>query len=352
VVNAIAAVLSWLLPDGFRERQRAEWHGDLAQLDPAARWRYLLTATLTLPSLYLAARRSNPGPYGGWALTLPRRSRGYALVTAFALTAGMFGAAVAGRLTWEQPPPLLPEAASRALTQSVFPGRTVVGDPGAPAFGADPEGATPGGSLFEVPSVPVDRDLRADTDGARDRLAAAGWTIDEDVHTDITSDIVGLTADDVAWSFRAHSDGLVLDFSVWRYAGRTASQYYLRRTTFPRAPVVLLLAAGAAAGLAGWFAACSLYRRIGRRRGGAAVRAAVPTVALFSVLPAAFMLVAREFAAPLAVEEYTPPWYVVFVTGAERPYAYAALAVIFGLWLALLPSIQAPAAAPHWEYGD
>ena len=352
VTTLLVTALARLLPAGFRDRQRAEWLGDLAQLGGRSRARYLLTATLTLPSLYLVAR-STPSAYGGWAVALPRRVRGYAVIAAFTLVTAMFGAAVAGRLAWDRPPPLLSAAGSQALSETVFPGRVVTGNLDAPAFEQDVDGNwSSGGALFEVPSVPVDRDLKADTVTARDRLAAAGWTIDEDVRSALSADAVDIGPDDAAWGFTAHTDTLLLDFGASRYSDRTSSGYYLRRTTYPHAPTVLLLAAGMLTGAAGWIAACSLYRRVGTRRGRAAVRAAAPTVTLFAVAPAIFLLVARELAAPLADETWPPAWYGLFVVGGEHPWIYAALAAIFALWVALLPTIHAPVKAPHWEYAD
>lgn len=352
VTSLIVAALARLLPAGFRDRQRAEWAGDLAQLDARSRARYLLTATLTLPSLALAAR-SAPGAYGGWAITLPRHVRGYALVVAFTLVTAMFGAAVAGRLAWDPPPALLSSAGSQALKETVFPGRVVTGSPDARAFDQDVDGNwSSGGALFEVPSVPVDRDLKADTVAARDRLTAAGWTIDEDVTSALTPGAVDFRPTDTAWSFTAHTGTLVLEFGASRYSDRTSSQYYVRRTTYPHAPTMLLLTAALLAGAAGWVAACSLYRRVGGRRGRAALRASASTVVLFALMPAAVLLVARDFAAPLAHEVWPPAWYWLFVTGGEHPYVYAASTAIFAVWLALLPTIHAPIKAPHWEYAD
>jgi hypothetical protein len=194
----------------------------------------------------------------------------------------------------------------------------VTGSPDAPAFDQDVDGNWhSGGALFEVPSAPVD---------------------------------TGPT--DAAWSLTAHTGSLVLEFGASRYGARTSRQYYVRRTTYPRAPTMLLLAAGMVAGAAGWLAACSLYRRVGARRGRAAVRLSVPTVVVFALAPGAFLLVAREFAAPLAEEVWPPAWYRLFVVGGERPYVYAALTTIFAVWVALLPTIHAPVKAPRWEYAD
>jgi hypothetical protein len=352
VTSLIVAALARLLPAGFRDRQRAEWLGDLAQLDGRSRARYLLTATLTLPALFLVAR-SAPGAYGGWAVALPRHVRGYALVAAFTLVTAMFGAAVAGRLAWNAPPPLLSAAQSQALKETVFPGRVVTGSPGAPAFEQDVDGHwASGGASFEVPSVPGNRDLKADTVTARDRLAAAGWSIDEDVTSALTPDAVDFSQADVAWVFTAHTSALVLEFGASRYKDQTSSQYYVRRTTYPKAPVTVLLTAAMVAGAAGWLAACSLYRRVGGRQGRAAVRASTPTVVLFALVPTAFLLVARKLADPLAHEVWPPAWYWLFVTGGQHPFVYAALITVLAVWVALLPTIHAPVKAPRWEYAD
>jgi hypothetical protein len=352
VTSLTVAALARVLPAGFRDRQRGEWIGDLAQLDGRSRARYLLTAILTLPSLYVAARSAS-GPSSGWAIALPRRGNGRALVAVFTLVTAMFGAAVAGRLAWTPPPPLLSAAESQALKETVFPGLVVTGSPDAPAFDQDADGNwRSGGALFEVASVPIGRELKADTVTARDRLTNADWTIDEDVHSALPADAVGIGPADAEWSFAARKGGLVLEFAASRDSDRVSLQYYVRRATYPHAPTMLLLAAGLVAGAAGWLAVCSLYRRVGALRGRAAVRVSSPTVALFALVPAACLLVAREFAAPLAAEAWPPVWYRLFVVGGDRPYVYAALTAIFAIWVALLPTIHAPVTASRWEYKD
>ncbi|MEV4637644.1 hypothetical protein AB0J80_09860 [Actinoplanes sp. NPDC049548] len=62
---AIVSLLCLMLPLRFRERQRGEWTGDLmslAQVDPAARWRYLAGAARTLPSLRSSIGRRDASP--------------------------------------------------------------------------------------------------------------------------------------------------------------------------------------------------------------------------------------------------------------------------------------------------
>ncbi|GAB1691996.1 hypothetical protein [Krasilnikovia sp. M28-CT-15] len=62
--HAAVSLLAALLPAGFRERQRAEWTGDLltmADTEPQARRRYLIGAARTLPSLRRLVRRGGAG---------------------------------------------------------------------------------------------------------------------------------------------------------------------------------------------------------------------------------------------------------------------------------------------------
>jgi hypothetical protein len=62
--RALLALLGSVLPAHFRARQRAEWTADLlvlARHGGAARWRYLLGAVLTLPTLRAHARHANAG---------------------------------------------------------------------------------------------------------------------------------------------------------------------------------------------------------------------------------------------------------------------------------------------------
>jgi len=60
--RVVVAALGSALPPPFRARQQAEWAADLADLArgdrPAARWRYVLAATRTLPALHALARHA------------------------------------------------------------------------------------------------------------------------------------------------------------------------------------------------------------------------------------------------------------------------------------------------------
>src|SRR6266550_9581436 len=59
VDRVLVAALCSALPAHFRARQRAEWTADLLALaGGSARWRYLLGAAWTLPTLRALARRA------------------------------------------------------------------------------------------------------------------------------------------------------------------------------------------------------------------------------------------------------------------------------------------------------
>ncbi|WP_203827409.1 hypothetical protein [Actinoplanes palleronii] len=102
MTRAVLAVLARLLPPGFRQRQRAEWAADLAELapaGPATRWRYLLAAAWTLPRLRSALR---PAGLPRWSPPGPRAllgrpgDRGIVVVAVLvSLLSGLFGAAFA-----------------------------------------------------------------------------------------------------------------------------------------------------------------------------------------------------------------------------------------------------------------
>ncbi|WP_436532583.1 hypothetical protein [Actinoplanes sp. HUAS TT8] len=180
----LVAVLAGLLPPGFRERQRAEWSADLADLrsaGPAVRCRYLMAAAWTLPTLRRAVRRSRATSL---PFLSPRRLRAglgrpgtpgiVALATLVSLLAGLFGAAYATRAGWEYATPLPVGTQAQMLGRTVFPGLTVRGGNDAPFWNPSGEQAEFGAVRFVVDPADT-RPVTTTTAAIRDRLAATGW---------------------------------------------------------------------------------------------------------------------------------------------------------------------------------
>lgn len=185
-VRAVLAVLVRLLPAGFRDRQRAEWSADLADLateGTTARWRYLLAAAWTLPALRALVRTGRTGRRarlgdGIRRLGRPDRRGTGVLAVLVALLAALYGAAGASRAGWEFAPPLPTGAQAEELKRTVFPGVAVAGGGAAPfwTISRDGEYVEYGAAAYFVePTDP--RDLTALTGTVRDRLVAAGWRV-------------------------------------------------------------------------------------------------------------------------------------------------------------------------------
>ncbi|MFB9238293.1 hypothetical protein ACFFWC_22500 [Plantactinospora siamensis] len=87
--RALVAALGSALPAHFRARQRAEWEADLAELAldgrPATRWRYLLAAARTLPTLRAVARHARVDGPGALPTPATPTARTLAWVTATSL---------------------------------------------------------------------------------------------------------------------------------------------------------------------------------------------------------------------------------------------------------------------------
>ncbi|MFI1994792.1 hypothetical protein [Actinoplanes sp. NPDC020271] len=184
--RAAVAVLGRLLPVGFRDRQRAEWSADLADLASeggAVRWRYLLAAAWTLPALRSLVRRGRPGGVrlSGHGVRVrlgrPGTSGIVVLAVLVAMLGGFFGAGAATRIGWEFAQPLPSGAQAEEVARTVFPAVPVAGGGDAPfwTFSSDGEYVEPGSAAYVVETSNV-TDL---VSGVRDRLAAAGWRLDD-----------------------------------------------------------------------------------------------------------------------------------------------------------------------------
>ncbi|MER7007132.1 hypothetical protein ABT297_29405 [Dactylosporangium sp. NPDC000555] len=109
IERVLMAAFGTALPAHFRARQRAEWAADLADLAregrPTDRWRYLLAAAWTLPSLRAVARRAQvDGPRSVSSPALPT-TRMLAWVVAISLgwTVLSWLLVMAGPYTFEVP---------------------------------------------------------------------------------------------------------------------------------------------------------------------------------------------------------------------------------------------------------
>jgi hypothetical protein len=213
--RATVAVLGALLPAGFRDRQRAEWSADLAELASeggAVRWRYLLAAAWTLPALRSVVRSGRPvGPrLSGHGIRVhlgrPGTSGIVVLAVLVAMLGGLFGAGGAERIGWEFARSLPSGAQAEEVARTVFPGVTVAGGGDAPfwTFSGDGEYVEPGSAAYVVESS----DVTHLVSGVRDRLAAAGWRIDDTSAEDARPGRIPTHDNPV----RATRDGLTLTY--------------------------------------------------------------------------------------------------------------------------------------------
>jgi hypothetical protein len=178
------AVLARLLPPGFRDRQRAEWSADLADLRSAgavARCRYLAAAAWTLPTLRRAVRADRAASPSRLSVHGLRAGLGrpgtpgiVALAVLVSLLAGLFGAAYATRVGWEYATPLPTGAQAEEVKRTVFPG-LVVGGGGNASYWAQPGEHAEFGAARYVVDAAETRPVTSTVAGIADRLAAAGW---------------------------------------------------------------------------------------------------------------------------------------------------------------------------------
>ncbi|MEU4427350.1 hypothetical protein AB0F81_42565 [Actinoplanes sp. NPDC024001] len=232
----------WLLrcyPPGPR---RAEMLGTLLECAPPDRARPTWREAVNLVRFGLRARLGRPA---GTAIVV--------LAALVSLASGLLGAAGAARLGWEFAPSL---PVADELKATVFPGLHVWGGGDAEPFVPSADGETTefGYADYWVDHTGATQDVRAYAEGARDRLAAAGWdirgalTVEEDRSSEPVSAEAG---------FWATTDGLVLEFSAVHWEGRAwydsdgAASFTLSRSA-PGWLTVVAVAGGLIGALAGW----------------------------------------------------------------------------------------------------
>ncbi|MFC4071452.1 hypothetical protein [Actinoplanes subglobosus] len=253
----------WLrfYPPGPR---RAEMLATLLECAPPQRSRPALREILNLVRYGLRARLGHPA---STAVVV--------LAVLAALASGLLGAAAAARIGWANAPALPSGAESQALGQTVFPGQRVWGGGDAEPFrlSGDGEQTVYGYADYWVKHNGPTRDVRAYAEGARDRLAAAGW----DVHGEVVYEVdhEAVTPSDGA-TFWASRDDLVLSYygTLWgeRAAWDSDGAHSFELTRSAPAWLDTVAAAGGVVGaLAGWL----FFGWASRRSEGHPLRTAV-----------------------------------------------------------------------------
>ena len=269
------------------------------------------------------------------------------LAVLLALAGDFLGAAAGSRLGWEAAPALPSGAAAEQLKTLVFPGLTVWGGGDAELFVRQPdgEGVQYGNADYWVRHTPATRDVRAYTEGVRDRLVAAGWRMGSDLIVDDAPDAV---TESHTVSFWATRDGLILDFADFSWPDRPAydadgaamAQLYRSEPT----------AAGIATGVGGGLGALLMlllgrwaYRRVEdrplRRR----------PAAVFTGLALFFLGVAALFSGESLGGAPIVPWWSGLTYLGLVPAVISALLALVVVIIAARPRRPAPAAVRRWR---
>ncbi len=314
MVSRAASTLAVLLPDGFRDRQRDEWLGDLLALSeagagPGARLRYLMGAARTLPILRRQVRRGHSA--GGLDARLGRPgSKGVVWAAVLvSLVTGFLSACAAEAVAWSAAPGV-PDL--RSVVPVVFAGGSVqqsrdsyMINPAAGwreyLTGSDNEDQYGAQSLRQ--SVPATVDPVVWLDAARGRLEADGWA----VH--------GAGGPEYAHSFWATSHGYAVEVGIddpssGEPANATAT---VTRTRPWWMAAAMLLAAGVGAfggwGLTGWVSRRTAHRhRVVRAR----VTTLTSTALVFMVPQALFGLQLAMSNILMLAMPTAPPWVSLF----------------------------------------
>jgi hypothetical protein len=250
------------------------------------------------------------------------------------------GAVVTTQLAWLTVPPLPGDERAAQISDTVFPGLHVFGGGDVADFvperGAE-SGLVNGYVNYSVKHTDATRDVDAYEAGARDRLAAAGWTVHD------------TSSAELGPGFWAARDGLVLQFSIWywpdlpSYDSDGGASYRLSRATpdrmwaaaLPGAPV----GAMAAFLVLGW-----ISRRTVRATDGMAVLSVVAAFPLLLVAPATVQGVRAWWRTDPAYPPTEPFWRPLF-------YDITAFATVLLMLLAaiavLVAALQRPFPLPR-----
>ena len=197
------------------------------------------------------------------------------LAVLFALVCGSLVSAGATRLAWETAPALPSGAAVDEITSTLLPGLKVWGGGDSPVFEPEPDGDggwLRGTDFYWAKPTAATKDVQHYAEGARDRLAAAGWDIRSEVTPIIEPDLVTPTDESTFWAVK---DGLILDFHnlYWHdrawYDSEGGPTFTLARDTPPWVEAAAVLG-GVLGGLGGWLLLGWMSRRTPEHPGAVA----------------------------------------------------------------------------------
>jgi hypothetical protein len=263
-----------------------------------------------------------------------------------ALVGAFFGAAAANRLSWEAMPPLPSGAAATEISGTVFPDMRVWGGGDAEKFveQSDGEGYQFGYALYWVKHTPATRDARTFSEGARDRLRAAGWRIRSEVVPDVEpGQAVTFQEETNTGSFWATRGDLVLDFSDFYWPGRPsydsdgAAMFTLYRTDTSFTLTITALG-GLLGALLGWLLTGWVSRRT--ERTSAASVAQLAAFALILTLPAILLSLGSVMASQEPPIE--PFWEGLAYLGRYPAMIAGVLAAVVGCVAAWQPPRPSP----------
>ncbi|MDI6102455.1 hypothetical protein QLQ12_27930 [Actinoplanes sp. NEAU-A12] len=297
--------------------RRAELLGTLLECAPPERTRPTAREVGNLARHGLRARLGRPKSTGV-----------VVLATLVTLVCGLFGAAAATRVGWEFAPSLPAGAESTALAATVFPGQQVWGGGDTRLFDMYiiADGTSQYGSVdYWVKHTAQTRDVHTYARGARDRLAAAGWLIQDGA------------ADGESVEFSATRGGLFLTYSAYYQPDRPwydsdgVTSFELSRASAPSWLPWVAVAGGGLAAATGWL----IFGWASRRSEGAMLRTG------FGAALTGLTLVVAALCAQLASGYYPP---------SPRPEDEAFWAMLWNLhdeWslVVLLPALAAVTAA-------
>lgn len=255
----------------------------------------------------------------------PKSSGVVVLAILVTLVCGLFGAAAATRVGWEFAPSSPGGAESAALAVTVFPGQQVWGGGDARLFDESVDGdwTSQYGSVdYWVKHTAQTRDVHTYAQGARARLAAAGWLIQDGA------------ADAESVEFSATRDGLFLTYSSYHLPDRPwydsdgVTSFAVSRASVPSWLPWVAVAGGGLAAVTGWL----IFGWASRRSEGDMLRTGFGAVfaGITLVVAALLVLLASQHHPPSPRPENEALWAMLWNLhdGAALVVLFPALAAV------------------------